>query len=135
MRIFIAACLSAVRSLALNSRKEVEKREARTRGFTGSLASQLASPGAGPFWAAWSEPMIPGRQSDMCWSNGAFNRNEHATGAPVRLEGQTRSWFNLAQDAENAQVDQIRMASLDCRFDGGGLPFYWLTPPYRLPKV
>jgi HEAT repeat protein len=28
---------------------------------------------------------------------------------------------------EKAQVDQVRIASLDCRFDGGGLPFYWLT--------
>src|SRR5580692_5145969 len=58
----------------------------------------------------------------MCWSNGG---NEHAAGAPVRLEGQT-SLVVLVR-TEKAQVDQIRIASLDCRFDGGGLPFYWLT--------
>ena len=64
----------------------------------------------------------------MCWSNGN-NRNEHATGAPVRLEGQTTLMVLVRM--ENAQVDQLRVASPDCRFDGGGLPFYWLNgvPP------
>jgi hypothetical protein len=72
--------------------------------------------------------MIPGRHGDMCWSNGD-NRNEHATGAPVRLEGQTT--LIVLVRMENSQTDQLRVASLDCRFDGGGLPFYWLTavPP------
>jgi HEAT repeat protein len=60
----------------------------------------------------------------MCWSNGN-NQNERATGAPVRLEGQT-SLVVLVR-VENAQIDQIRIASFDCRFDGGGLPFYWIT--------
>jgi hypothetical protein len=113
--ILLAVCIWA-------QQPQVENAKLETRALTGSLASQLASSGAGPFWAAWSEPIIPGQHGDMCWSNGG---NEHATGAPVRLEGQT-SLLVLVR-MENAQIDQIRMASLDCRFDGGGLPFYWLT--------
>jgi hypothetical protein len=117
--ILLTACL-----WAQPQQPQVENAKFETRAFAGSLASQLSSSGTGPFWAAWSEPTIPGQHGDMCWSNGD-NRNEHATGAPVRLEGQT-SVVVLVR-IQNAQVDQIRIASLDCRFDGGGLPFYWLT--------
>jgi HEAT repeat protein len=61
----------------------------------------------------------------MCWSNGNNNEDGHAMGAPVRLEGQTT--LLMLVRVENSQVDQIRVSSLDCRFDGGGLPFYWFT--------
>jgi hypothetical protein len=126
MKILVTAFLSV--GCAFAQQPQVENAKLETRTFAGSLASQLMSPGTGPFWAAWSEPMIPGQHGDMCWSNGD-NRDEHAAGAPVRLEGQT-SLVVLVR-MENAQVDQIRIASLDCRFDGGGLPFYWLNavPP------
>ena len=117
LAIFSAACICA-------QTPQVENAKLETRAFGGSLASQLSSFGAGPFWAAWQEPIIPGRHGDMCWSNGN-NQNERAAGAPVRLEGQT-SLVVLAR-IENAQIDQIRIASFDCRFDGGGLPFYWIT--------
>jgi hypothetical protein len=127
MKIPIIAILSSV-CIWAQPQPQVENAKFEARAFSGSLASQLSSPGAGPFWAAWSEPIIPGRHGDMCWSNGD-NWNQHATGAPVRLEGQT-SLVVLVR-MENAQVDQLRIASPDCRFDGGGLPFYWLNavPP------
>jgi hypothetical protein len=125
MRVPVIAIFAAVCAWAQQPQVENSRLEART--FTGSLASELstlsASSGAGPHWVAWSEPIIPGRHGDMCWSNGD-NQDEHATGAPMRLEGQT-SLLVLVR-MENGQVDQIRIASLDCRFDGGGLPFYWL---------
>lgn len=126
MKIVVAVFLSA--GCAFAQQPQIENAKLETRKFAGSLISQLMSPGTGPFWAAWSEPMIPGRHGDMCWSNGD-NRNEHAAGAPVRLEGQTTVVILVRM--ENARVDQMRIASLDCRFDGGGLPFYWLNavPP------
>ena len=124
MKALVTAIFSVVCLWAQPQQPQVENAKFENRAFAGSLASQLSSSGAGPFWAAWSEPTIPGRQGDMCWSNGD-NRNERATGAPVRLEGQT-SVVVLVR-IQNAQLDQIRIASLDCRFDGGGLPFYWLT--------
>jgi hypothetical protein len=129
MKILVTAFLATVCVWAQQPQVENARLESRT--LAGSLSAQfgtLSSSSTGPFWAAWSEPMIPGQQGDMCWSNGG-NWNEHATGAPVRLEGQT-SLVVLVR-MENAQVDQIRIASSDCRFDGGGLPFYWLNsvPP------
>lgn len=119
--IFAAACLCAQQQ---PQQPQVENAKVEARAFAGSLASQLSQAGAGPFWAAWSEPIIPGRHGDMCWSN-SDNQNQHATGVPVRLEGQT-SLVVLVR-IENSQVDQLRIASPDCRFDGGGLPFYWLN--------
>src|SRR5947209_8164320 len=73
--------------------------------------------------------MIPGRHGDMCWSNGnngnGLNEQQHATGAPMRLEGQTT--LVVLVRMENGQVDQLRTTSPDCLLDGGALPFYWLT--------
>jgi hypothetical protein len=120
MKILITAILSTVCIWA--QQPQVENAKLETRAFSGSLASLLSASGAGPFWAAWSEPIIPGQHGDMCWSDGG---NEHAAGAPVRLEGQT-SLVALVR-MENAQVDRIRVVSMDCRFDGGGLPFYWFN--------
>ena len=119
--------ISCVASLCAQQQPQVENSKLETRAFAGSLASQLRSFGAGTYWAAWAEPIIPGRHGDMCgWDGNGWNGNdEHAAGAPVRLEGPT-SLVVLVR-MENAQVDRIRVASLDCRFDGGGLPFYWLS--------
>jgi hypothetical protein len=130
MKTLVIAFLSTICIWA--QQPQIENAKLETRTFVaGTLTSQLAAlsfSGAGPFWATWSEPMIPGRQGDLCWSNGD-NQNEHATGAPVRLEGQTA--LVVLVRMENAQVDQIRIASLECRFDGGGLPFFWFNavPP------
>jgi HEAT repeats len=121
MRAAILAVASAVCVWAQQPQVESAKLEART--FAGSLASQLASAGAGPFWAAWSEPVISGKHGDMCWNGNG--RNELAAATPVRLEGPTSVVVLVRM--ENAQVDQIRVASLDCRLDAGGLPFYWIN--------
>lgn len=101
---------------------QIENAKLESRTFNGSLTSQLKSFGAGPFWAAWQEPIIPRQSGDMC----SWNANEgRAANAPVRLEGPVR--LIVLVRVENSQVDQIRVASGDCQFDGGGLGFYWLN--------
>ncbi|MEP6715892.1 MAG: HEAT repeat domain-containing protein [Terriglobia bacterium] len=117
-----AALLMAL-AFGLNAQTQVENAKLEIREFAGSLPSQLAQFGTGPFWAAWSEPIIAGRHGDMCWSNG--NQNDHSTVAPVRLEGQVAVLVMVR--VENAQVEKLQLASPDCRFDGGGVPFYWLN--------
>lgn len=119
LAIVLAAGLSV-----LAQQPQVDNARLETRAFSGSLQAEFNRNGAGPYWAAWSEPIIPGRHGDMCWSTN--DREEtHATGAPVRLEGQTT--LLVLVRIENSQVSQLRVASLDCRFDGGGLPFYWIS--------
>jgi hypothetical protein len=102
----------------------VENAKLETRTFSGSITSELQRAGGGPFWLAWSEPIIPGQHGDMCsWnSNGDYGRSP---GTPVRLEGETA--LVILVRIENSKPDQLRVTSPDCRLDAGGLPFYWLN--------
>lgn len=121
-----AAAFSVMFAAALSAQQpQIVNAKAETRALQGSIASQLSQLGAGPFWAGYSEPMIAGRHGDMCWNNGTGGEQQHATGAPVRLEGQT-AVVVLAR-VEGGRVDQLRVASPDCLLDAGGLPFYWFT--------
>jgi HEAT repeat protein len=116
--VFWGAVLgSIVGLLAAQTAPQVENAQVQSHTSQGSLKAQLAAFGSGPYWAAWQEPIIPGRHGDMC--------NDHQTAAPIRLEGPTA--LLVLVRIENAQVDQLRMASPDCRFDGGGLAFHWIT--------
>ena len=124
--ILIAMTFTA--ALPAQQPPQMENAKLELRAFSGTLAAQISSFGAGPFWTAWQEPIIAGRHGDMCWNQGNGNRADndgHAAGAPVRLEGPA-AVIVLAR-IENAQVSQLRVASPDCRFDGGGLPFYWIN--------
>ena len=104
---------------------QIENAKFGKTSSSGSLAAQLAAFGAGPFWAGYTEPIIPGRHGDMCWSNGNGSDGDgHANGAVVRLEGPV-SLVVLVR-IENSQVDQLRVTSPDCRLDAGGLPFHWI---------
>jgi hypothetical protein len=124
--LFIAIAFAA--ALEAQQPPQVENAKMEPRVFAGALAAQVSSFGARPFWAAWQEPIIPGRHGEMCWNQGNGNRADndgHAAGAPVRLEGPAAVLVLVR--LENAQVSQLRIATPDCRFDGGGLPFYWIT--------
>ncbi len=128
--LFIAIAFTAAPGvhLAAQQAPQVENAKLESRAFAGALAAQISSFGAGPFWTAWQEPIIPGRHGDMCWNQGNGNRSDndgHAAGAPVRLEGPAAVLILVRM--ENAQVNQLRVASPDCRFDGGGLAFHWIT--------
>ncbi len=120
MKTIMLTIAAVVVVYARQPRIENAKLESRT--FSGSLPSQLKSFGAGPLWVAWSEPIVPRQSGDMCSWNGNEGR---VADAPVRLEGPVS--LTVLVRVENSQVDRIRVASGDCRFDGGGLPFYWLN--------
>ena len=118
--------LAAVAALTGQTQPQVENAAVDSRPLAGSLKTQFAAFGAGPYWAAWQEPIVPGRRGD--------NWCEYASGAPLRLEGPVALLIPVRIDnapIDNEQVDQLRVASPDCRFDAGGLPFHWLTgvPP------
>jgi hypothetical protein len=100
----------------------VENAKLETRAFSGSLASQLAQFGAGPFWAGYAEPAIPGQRGDRCCSDEGCPG--YANGTPIRLEGQTALVVLVRMDG--AAPDQLRVVSPDCKLDAGGLPFYWI---------
>jgi HEAT repeat protein len=121
--LFVAAALAASAQ-----QPKVENAKLETRNFAGSLASQFSGFGAGPWWAAYSEAIIPGQQGDLCWYDG--NRGDaRAPGTPMRLEGPTA--LVVLVRMEGNVVSRIRTTSPDCLIDAGGLPFYWITnvPP------
>ncbi len=107
LMVFIAA--------ASAQQPAIENAKLDTRAFAGTLSTQLAQFGAGPFWAGYTEPTAARRQ-EFCQGYG--------TNAPVRLEGDTA--FVVLVRIEDGQVDQLRVSSPDCKLDGGGLPFHWI---------
>jgi len=118
------AILAAIfTTAAVAQRPEIENAHLQTKAFSGSLASQLQQLGAGPFWAGYSEQMVPGRHGSMCWNDGN-GEGGHAANAPVRLEGEVAVVVLIR--VENSRVDKLRITSPDCRLDAGGLPFYWI---------
>ena len=67
----------------------VENAQVTAHALSGTLATQLAALGSGPFWAGYSVPMIAGRHTserhgDGCWDNrdGVGGRDPVA---PIRL--------------------------------------------------
>ena len=126
MKLLSILVISAMAAMA--QRPEIENSQLQTKPFYGSLASELQQFGAGPFWAGYSEPVVPGRHGSMCWNDGNGDGG-HAANAPVRLEGEVAVIVLIR--VENSHVDKLRITSPDCRLDAGGLPFYWIenVPP------
>jgi HEAT repeats/PBS lyase HEAT-like repeat len=108
--VLLIACVACAQQPA------IENAKLETHAFSGSIAAQLAKFDAGPFWAGYSEPAVPGRNGDLC--------HEYSNTTPVRLEGQTA--LVVLVRMEGGRVNQMRVASPDCKLDGGGLPFHWI---------
>jgi hypothetical protein len=119
----IRSALLFVATAAFAQQPAIENGKVETRPFAGSLAAQFAQFGAGPFWAGYSEPVIPGRHGDNCCSDDGCRG--YSPGTPVRLEGQTALVVLIRMEA--GQVGQIRDVSPDCKLDAGGLLFYWIN--------
>jgi hypothetical protein len=121
----IAALFFATALLA--QQPTIENAKLETRAVNGTAAAELTSLGRGPYWAGWSEPIIPGQHGDVCswYRNGNYNDSGRTPGAPVQLEGEIA--LVVLVRVENGQVGEIMRSSPDCRLDAGGLPFYWLT--------
>lgn len=94
-----------------------------TRPLAGPLEQEfhkLEASATTPMWMAYTVPMVP-RQGEMCGTD------EHNN--VVRLEGPET--LVLLFRFENRALDRVRISSVDCRFDAGGLPLVLLTgvPP------
>jgi hypothetical protein len=117
MKTTLLALLAAA---AFAQQPVIENGKLETQPFQNSLATQLAQLGAGPFWAAYSEPSIPGQH------NGCSSKDAVTT---IRLEGDTAVVVLIR--VEGGKVVQLRIASPDCKLDAGGLRFIWIdkVPP------
>ncbi len=120
------AILLAFVTTLLAQQPTVDNAKLEARALSGPLAAELSRIGAGPFWAAYSEPIIAGQHGDMCsWNRNGNDDSGRTAGTPMRLEGEIALVILIR--VENSQVDQLRVTSPDCHLDAGGLPFYWLS--------
>ncbi len=115
--------LLAATSLAIaapqSQQPDVINGKVEARAVSGALTQNfhaLEASASSPFWAAYTVPAIPG-QGSMCGTDQHNN--------VVRLEGPDT--LVVLFRFENRALDRVRISSLDCQFDAGGLPFVLLT--------
>lgn len=117
MTRFILLALTA--GVAAAQQPEVINGKVESRAVAGSLTAdfdRLEVSATSPFWLAYTFPATSG-QGTMCGTDQHNN--------VVRLEGQQT--LVLLFRFENRALDRVKLSSLDCRFDAGGLPFIYLT--------
>ena len=85
-----------------------------SRAFSGDLASQIRASST-----AWFGYAVKTARGD-----NNFNCETHAA-SPVRLEAPAAVAVLLR--VANDKVEKVRIYSLQCQFDAGGLPFVWIT--------
>jgi HEAT repeat protein len=124
---------------------QVENARLEKKTLAGPLAAEVKSWAAKaeqPQWLGYAVPQI-GRDRAMCcgeydgsWRNGCgrcrLEHHDHGTNmtskedvGATKLEG-PRSIAVLFR-ADNKRVTKIRVVSMECSLDAGGLPFVWLN--------
>jgi hypothetical protein len=105
---------------------------AASAGLEAAIRSALANQ-TGPVWIGYAVPKVPGEHDSCCWNNdirgcgleGQRTVAPARSTAPVLLEGPTHAPVLLRY--EQGALSKVRVVSMDCTLDAGGLPFYWLT--------
>jgi hypothetical protein len=112
MKTLTALCFAVL--LVGQTAPTVKNGQVETRAFSGDLAAQLRSDHA--TWFGYAIKTL--RKSDQ-WCE------ERQYGSPIQLEGSDTKMVLLR--IESNQVEKLKIYSLDCALDAGGLPFVWLT--------
>jgi HEAT repeat protein len=86
-----------------------------TRPFSGDLGAQIR--GTGPAWFGYEVKSVGGEHDYNCGDS-------HHSSNPVQLEG-PKSIAVLFRVSNNA-IEKIRIHSLECQLDAGGLQFVWI---------
>src|SRR6202158_4434134 len=137
------ACLSA--AAQSSDSPQVEHARVEKKALAGPLAAEVkawATRAEEPQWLGYAVPQM-GRERAMCcgdyqgsWRNGCghcrledrdsgTNMTSRGEAGTTKLEG-PRAIAVLFR-AENKHVTKIRVVSLECSLDAGGLPFVWLS--------
>jgi HEAT repeat protein len=145
--VIIGAALSiAVEAGAQTSDSpQVENARLEKKALTGPLAAEVkswVSQASQPQWLGYSVPQI-GRERTMCcgdydgsWRNGCghcrLENRDTGTNITSKEEPGTAKLeaphsIAVLFRAENKRVLRIRVVSLECSLDAGGLPFVWLS--------
>jgi HEAT repeat protein len=144
--LFIAAATATPAVKAQSSdAPQVENARLERKALNGQLAAEVkawATKAQGPQWLGYAVPQM-GRERTMCcgdydgsWRNGCghcrledrgneTNMTSKDEAGTAKLEA-PRSIAILFR-ADNKRVTKIRVVSMECSLDAGGLPFMWLS--------
>lgn len=133
----LAGLLFAAVGFAQTATPNLVNTRFETRQFSGDLSSQIKS--AAPAWFGYAIKTKPGDHSGCCWDENArgcwLEENRSGTviaergSPPIPLEGSNATALLFRE--ENNEITKVRIFSLDCPLDAGGLSFTWITgvPP------
>jgi HEAT repeat protein len=137
------ACFSA--SAQTSDSPQVENARLEKKAFAGPLTAEVkawAAKAEAPQWLGYAVPQM-GRDRAMCcgdydgsWRNGCgrcrLEERGNGTNISSKEEAGTTKleaprFIAVLFRAENKRVTKIRVVSMDCSLDAGGLPFVWLS--------
>ncbi len=126
--------LIASAAFAQSGQPNVSNARFEVRTFSGDLGSEIRS--AGATWFGYAVKMTPRQNQSCCWNDGGgygcslegrsdvMIRGNRPT-SPIPLEGPTA--ISVLFRVENNAIEKVRVFTIDCPLDGGGLPFVWIT--------
>jgi hypothetical protein len=135
MRTVALLAIGSLAALAQAPQPAVSNAHFETIAFTGNLAQQMRA--SGPAWFGYAVKSPRPDSRSCCWNNGeecgcslegGRSTMHHAvstSSGPVQLEG--TSTVAVLYRIVNNTTDKIRVFSLSCPLDAGGLPFTWIT--------
>src|SRR6266478_9932134 len=123
---------------------QIENARLEKKALAGALATEVkawAAKAEQPQWLGYAVPQM-GRDRAMCcgdydgsWRNGCghcrLEDRDHGTNMTSKDEAGTAKLeaprsIAVLYRAENKCVTKIRVVSMECSLDAGGLPFVWL---------
>lgn len=134
MRYLLVVWLAAVAAAQQPSLSNAKVQEAPASGGLESALRTAMGKQSGPAWIGYAVPKIPGDGQACCWGSnngygcgleGQRNSAMAPPQGPVKLEGPTH--IAVLFRVEQGTTDKLRVFSIDCPLDAGGLPFHWLT--------
>ncbi len=130
MKTILVLFLSAA---AFAQQPDIRNAKLESRVFSGDLSATLRA--SSPGWFGYAVKTIRKDSDSCCWNGEGGGcglegkQAERSAGvrptAPVQLEGSDTVAVLLR--VENNTIGKVRLYSLQCPLDGGGLPFIWLN--------
>src|SRR6266403_2378535 len=144
--VIIALAIAIPAAAAQNSdTAQVENARLEKMALAGPLATVVkawASRAEQPQWLGYAVPQM-GRDRTMCcgdyggsWGNGCghcrLEDRDHGTNMTSKDEAGTTKLeaprsIAVLYRAENKHVTKMRVVSMECSLDAGGLPFVWMS--------